>query len=182
MNGEPLRPEHGFPVRVILPGFYGVAHVKWLIRLTLLPTRFRGFYQTQRYIGMRATPNGVQVHEIERQRVKSQIARVEAQPGGGRGAYRVTGAAWSGGDGIRAVEVSTDGGRSWSPARLESARDPYAWVLWSYEWTPSPGTHEVLSRAVDGSGRRQPLARDPSVLTGYVNNWCQKKTVTVPTG
>ena len=77
--------------------------------------------------------------------------------------------------------MSTDGGRVWSPAVLEPSRDPAAWVLWSYDWVgATPGIHEVTARATDGSGRSQPLIRDPGVLTGYVNNWCHRMTVTVP--
>jgi len=181
MNGEVLKPEHGFPVRVILPGLYGLQNVKWLARLTVLAKPFRGFYQTQRYVGMRRTPAGIQVQEIEKQRIKSQIARIEAGPAAGRSSYRVTGAAWSGGDGVRKVEVSTDGGHVWSPAVLEPSRDPSAWVLWSFNWVgATPGMHEVTARATDGSGRSQPLVRDAGVLTGYVNNWCHRVTVTVP--
>jgi DMSO/TMAO reductase YedYZ molybdopterin-dependent catalytic subunit len=180
MNGEPLPPVHGFPARVILPGLYGVLHVKWLARLTVVNKPFLGFYQTQRYVGMQRTPSGVEVQEIHRQRVKSQIARIEPRSNAGKGAYRVFGAAWSGGSGIQKVEVSTDGGKSWSPAALDAARDPSAWVLFTYDWVPSPGTHEVVVRATDGRGRRQPEGRDPSALTGYVNNWWHRKTVSVP--
>jgi DMSO/TMAO reductase YedYZ molybdopterin-dependent catalytic subunit len=180
MNGKPLKPEHGFPVRTILPGLYGVQHVKWLARLTVVDRPYLGFYQTQRYVGMRRVEGGaVRVHAIERQRIKSQIARVEPDPSAGKGVYRVIGAAWSGGDGIRAVDVSTDGGRSWSPARIEASRDPYAWVLFRYSWVPAAGTHEILARATDGSGRTQPLTRDNTQLAGYINNWCHRKSITV---
>jgi DMSO/TMAO reductase YedYZ molybdopterin-dependent catalytic subunit len=179
MNGEPLPPEHGFPVRVILPGLYGVLQVKWLARLTVVREPFRGFYQTQRYVAMQRTEAGTQVREVLRQRVKSQIARVAPLPEKGKGAYRVLGAAWSGGSGIAKVEVSVDGGAGWELAKLES-RDPCAWALFTHDWTPSPGKHEIVARATDGKGRSQPLERDPSALTGYVNNWCHRKTLIVP--
>lgn len=180
MNGQPLRPEHGFPLRVVLPGLYGLQNVKWIVRLTVLNSPYRGFYQTQRYVGMRRTPGGVRVDEIQRQRVKSQIARIEPHGEPASGTYRVTGAAWSGGEGIRQVDVSTDGGSTWKSAVLEPARDPCAWVLWAHSWRALPGTHEVVARATDGLGRSQPLARDSGVLTGYVNNWCHRKAITVP--
>jgi DMSO/TMAO reductase YedYZ molybdopterin-dependent catalytic subunit len=180
MNGGPIPAVHGFPARVILPGIYGALHVKWISRLTVVNRPFRGFYQTQRYVNLQETPAGIQVQEIHRQRVKSQIARIEPAPEKGQGVYRVLGAAWSGGSGIGLVEVSTDGGRSWSAARMEPGRDPAAWVLFRYEWTPRPGTCEVVVRATDGRGRRQPAERDGSFLTGYVNNWWHRKELTVP--
>jgi DMSO/TMAO reductase YedYZ molybdopterin-dependent catalytic subunit len=180
LNSRTLPPEHGFPARAILPGLYGVQHVKWLSRLTVVPRPFHGFYQTQRYVAMVRVQEGVQVREILRQRIKSQIARVAPRPEAGAGTYRATGAAWSGGEGIRKVEVSTDGGRTWNPAEIAESHGPYAWSLWRYDWVPAAGTHEIVVRATDGAGRSQPLQRDPSVLTGYVNNWCHRKTLTVP--
>ena len=180
MNGEPLRPEHGYPVRTVLPGLYGVENVKWLSRLTVVKRPYQGFYQTQRYVGLRQTPQGVKMEEILRQRVKSQIARVVARPTAGKGAYRVTGAAWSGGKEIAQVEVSLDGGKRWGKAETSPPKNAYSWVLWSFDFTAGPGTHEVVARATDAAGRVQPLERDSTVLTGYVNNWCDRKVFTVP--
>lgn len=180
MNGEPLRPEHGFPVRAVLPGLYGVQNVKWLSRLTVVSKPFQGFYQTQRYVGLKSTSEGVRMEEILRQRVKSQIARVSPRPEAGKGAYRATGAAWSGGKEIARVEVSADGGKRWGRAELTPSKNAYSWVLWTYDFTASPGSHEVVARATDAAGRVQPLERDSSVLTGYVNNWCDRKVFTVP--
>jgi len=180
MNGEALRPEHGYPVRALLPGLYGVQNVKWLARLTVVNRPFQGFYQTQRYVGLRQTPQGVRMEEILRQRVKSQIARISPRPEAGKGAYRVTGAAWSGGKSIVQVEVSVDGGRQWRKAELSAAKNEYSWVLWSFDFTAAPGNYEVVARATDASGQAQPLDRDPSILTGYVNNWCERKGFTVP--
>ncbi|MCI0567324.1 MAG: sulfite oxidase [Acidobacteria bacterium] len=180
MNGAPLRPEHGYPARALLPGLYGVQNVKWLARLTVVNKPYQGFYQTQRYVGLRETPQGVRMEEILRQRVKSQIARVFPRPEAGKGAYRVTGAAWSGGRSIVQVEVSLDGGRQWRKADLSPAKNEYSWVLWSQDFTAPPGSYEVVARATDSAGQVQPLERDPSILTGYVNNWCDRKSLTVP--
>jgi DMSO/TMAO reductase YedYZ molybdopterin-dependent catalytic subunit len=180
MNGEPLRPEHGFPVRAFLPGLYGVGNVKWLVRLTLVKEPFRGFYQTQRYVGLRRRGSGVQMQEILRQRVKSQIARIDPRPEAGKGACRASGAAWSGGREIVQVEVSIDGGRRWGKAKVTPATNAYSWVLWTYDFVAPPGSHEAIARATDAGGRRQPLERDAENLTGYINNWCQRKTFTVP--
>jgi DMSO/TMAO reductase YedYZ molybdopterin-dependent catalytic subunit len=180
MNGEALRPEHGYPVRALLPGLYGVQNVKWLIRLTVVNRPYQGFYQTQRYVGLRQTTDGVQMEEILRQRVKSQIARVSPRPEAGKGAYRVNGAAWSGGKPIVQVEVSIDGGKQWRKAVLSPVKNEYSWVLWYLDFTAAPGTYEAVARATDASGQAQPLERDASVLTGYVNNWCERKSFTVP--
>ncbi|HEV8376085.1 MAG TPA: sulfite oxidase [Candidatus Polarisedimenticolia bacterium] len=180
MNGAPLRPEHGFPLRAFLPGLYGVGNVKWLVRLTVVKEPFHGFYQTQRYVGLKRLPAGVQMQEILRQRVKSQIARITARPEAGRGATRATGAAWSGGHEIVQVEVSADGGRHWGKAEVAPAKNAYSWVLWSYDFVAPPGSHELVARATDSAGRQQPPDRDPANLTGYVNNWCQRKSFTVP--
>ena len=181
MNGEPLLPEHGYPLRAVLPGQYSLQNVKWLVRITVLPKPYRGFYETQRYVEMRRLPDGIRVQEIEKMRIKSQIARIVPRSEAGQGAYRITGAAWSGGDGVRQVEVSMDGGRSWRPAALGESRGSYAWTLWSYDWSGArPGVYEVMARATDGLGRSQPITRDSRVLTGYVNNWCESKRLTVP--
>jgi DMSO/TMAO reductase YedYZ molybdopterin-dependent catalytic subunit len=180
MNGEALRPEHGYPVRALLPGLYGAQNVKWLARMTVVNRPYQGFYQTQRYVGLRQTPQGIRMEEILRQRVKSQIARVSPRPEAGKGAYRVTGAAWSGGRSIVKLEVSLDGGKQWRKADLSPAKNEYSWVLWSLDFTAAPGNYEVVARATDSAGQVQPLERDPSVLTGYVNNWCDRKSFTVP--
>ena len=120
------------------------------------------------------------MEEILRQRVKSQIARVTPHSEAGKGAYRVTGAAWSGGKEIAQVEVSVDGGKRWGKAELAPAKNAYSWVLWTYDFTAAPGSHEAVARATDAAGRAQPLERDSTILTGYVNNWCDRKVFTVP--
>ena len=84
----------------------------------------------------------------------------------------VWGFAWSGGAAVRAVEVSTDGGTSWSRAGLESAPRPSTWVRWKYIWPASAGEHVLLSRATDENGNRQPLTRDPARFDSYELNWC----------
>ena len=76
--------------------------------------------------------------------------------------------------------MSTDGGKSWSPAALEPEKDPCAWILFSYDWVSPPGTHEIIVRATDKLGRTQPEQRDPALLAGYVNNWWHRKSLSVP--
>ena len=178
MNDRPLLPVHGYPLRVILPGLYGVQNVKWLVRLTVVDRPYEGFYQTQRYVGLKRVPQGVKMEEILRQRVKSQIARLA--PDGAKGEYRITGAAWSGEGAIVKVEVSADGGGRWEPAEFTPAPNRHSWVLWSRRFKAAPGSHEIVVRATDASGKSQPLQRQPDVLTGYVNNWCERRTLNVP--
>ncbi len=180
MNGKPLLPVHGYPLRVVLPGLYGVQNVKWLIGLTVVDRPYEGFYQTQRYVGLERVPQGVRMEEILRQRVKSQIARLAPDASGKKGEYLIDGAAWSGGGAIARVEVSADGGRRWEPAAFTPSPNEHSWVLWSYRFHAAPGSHEILVRATDASGKSQPLQRDPGILTGYVNNWCERRTLNVP--
>src|SRR5262245_17165089 len=180
MNDKPLLPVHGYPLRVVLPGLYGVQNVKWVIRLTVVDRPYEGFYQTQRYVGLRRVPQGVKMEEILRQRVKSQIARLAPDPSGKKGEYRITGAAWSGEGAITRVEVSADGGGRWEQAEFTPAPNRHSWVLWSHRFSAAPGAREIVVRATDASGKSQPLQRDPAVLTGYVNNWCERRTLNVP--
>jgi DMSO/TMAO reductase YedYZ molybdopterin-dependent catalytic subunit len=180
MNGKPLLPVHGYPLRVVLPGLYGLQNVKWVIRLTVVDRPYEGFYQTQRYVGLKRVPQGVKMEEILRQRVKSQVARIAPDASGRKGEYRITGAAWSGEGAIVKVEVSADGGGRWEPAEFSAAPNQHSWVLWSHRFSASPGAHEIVVRATDASGKSQPLQRDPVVLTGYVNNWCERRTLNVP--
>jgi DMSO/TMAO reductase YedYZ molybdopterin-dependent catalytic subunit len=164
MNGEPLSPSHGFPLRAIVPGWYGMASVKWLNKLVVTDREFRGYFQTSDYtywerrdgLPMQLLP----VAEVE---VKAEIARPilhEVLPA--YSVYRVHGAAWTGESEIAAVEVSTDGGASWAPAQLLGKPERYAWRLWEFHWrTPArAGRHALMARATDARGRTQPLQRD----------------------
>src|ERR1700730_11675197 len=86
--------------------------------------------------------------------------------------YPISGYAWTGEGVIRRVEVSVDGGRIWSAAKLDTALRPFTWVRWTYSWKAKPGEHLLMSRAEDSAGNRQPLARDPERLDSYELNWC----------
>jgi DMSO/TMAO reductase YedYZ molybdopterin-dependent catalytic subunit len=171
MNGEELPSRHGFPVRAIVAGWYGMASVKWLTRVIVTERPFAGYYQTSDYAfwDRRAgIPSLTAVTEIE---VKSSIARPaagEVLPAGKD--YRVRGAAWAGGAAVARVEVSTDAGKTWQLARLLGSAVPFAWRLWEFDWkSPSAGKHVLMAKATDREGREQPLARDPNRL-GYAIN------------
>jgi DMSO/TMAO reductase YedYZ molybdopterin-dependent catalytic subunit len=160
MNGAPLPPEHGFPLRLIVPGWYGIANVKWLTRIEVLRTRWEGRFMTRDYVTIREeTRNGETVWTetlVGRALLKSVPARVTRL----NGQYRIIGAAWGGP--IARVEVQIDQG-SWVPATIDRSQEAeFAWKIWSLDWaTPAPGEHGITSRAIDTAGRIQPAMDDP---------------------
>jgi DMSO/TMAO reductase YedYZ molybdopterin-dependent catalytic subunit len=178
MNGEPLTPEHGAPARLLVPGWYGMASVKWLAEVRALREPFRGFYQAEHYVYRQQ--RGALDAPVTTMRVKSIIASPAegARLAAGQ-AVRVAGHAWSGAAAIRRVEVSDDGGRAWRPATLGKPASPYAWTPWRLDWTPTrEGRVTLLSRATDAAGNAQPLEAPWNAL-GYGNNECGHVTVDV---
>ena len=173
MNGEPLTRLHGHPVRAVVPGWYAVASIKWLTRIVVADRPFLGFFQSLEYTRFDRQHGLASVVPVTELQVKAQVARPvrdEAIPRGS--AYRVFGAAWSGESEIARVEVSTDGGQSWSDARLLGELAPHAWRLWEHAWKvpEAPGRAVVMARATDRLGRTQPAARDPDRRTYMINH------------
>lgn len=164
MNGLPLSPAHGYPVRLIVPGYYGMASVKWLTRIIVSETPFAGYFPTidyARWDEQHGHPVRVPLSEMS---VKSLIARpVRRETIPARTAYRVYGAAWTGDSEIARVEMSIDEGRHWEPAKLLGSSYRNAWRLWEWIWqAPSkPGRHTLLSRAIDERGYVQPVSHNP---------------------
>jgi DMSO/TMAO reductase YedYZ molybdopterin-dependent catalytic subunit len=164
MNGEDLTPAHGYPVRAIVPGHYGMASVKWLNRILVIDREFRGYFQTTDYtLWERNNGYPIQLLPIREIEVKAEIARpalYETVPA--NSVYRMFGAAWTGESEIAKVEVSVDGAKTWSPAQLLGDSVKYAWRLWEYHWsTPAQcGRYTVMARATDTRGRTQPMHRD----------------------
>lgn len=163
MNGEPLPHEHGFPVRLIVPGWYGVAHVKWLSRIDVTDRRWAGRFMTRDYVTIREEPRaeGETVWTqkvVGPARVKSIPARVISL--GGR--YRIEGAAWGGP--IDRVEVRVDNG-PWVSATITRGKEQdFAWKFWTLDWIGvTSGEHTITSRAVGRQGSIQPSADDPSL-------------------
>jgi DMSO/TMAO reductase YedYZ molybdopterin-dependent catalytic subunit len=159
VEGQPLPAVRGFPVRLLVPGWYGVANVKWLDRIELSPRRFMGKFMARDYVTIMGRQVGDTVEwtetSVTRQLVKSVTARV-TRPSSGGGKYIVQGVAYGDGTPIDKVEVQVDGG-AWQPAKLEANRSPYAWTFWSYEIDPpAAGAHTVASRATYRLGRTQP--------------------------
>jgi hypothetical protein len=169
MNGEPLEPIHGYPVRLFVPGWYGVASVKWLSRIEVLDRVFDGYFQTVKYTVQRATARGaIETVVLGPMAVKSEIIRPRSGERLGVGANRVAGIAWAGEEPIERVEVSADGGRTWNLAALVGPRAAYSWTLWEYMWhVDQPGNYSLLARATSASGQVQPVQHDP-LNGGYV--------------
>jgi DMSO/TMAO reductase YedYZ molybdopterin-dependent catalytic subunit len=173
MNGRDLSPRHGFPVRAVVPGWYGMASVKWLSRILLVESPFAGYFQTFDYSYFErrhGIPSLVPVTENE---VKCQIARParhEVVPKNRD--YRVHGAAWAGESDVSKVEVSTDGGKTWAEATLTGEAVHHAWRLWEWNWrTPhEPGHASMLARATDQRGRVQPMTRDVDRRTVMISH------------
>jgi DMSO/TMAO reductase YedYZ molybdopterin-dependent catalytic subunit len=164
MDGKPLPAEHGFPLRLILPGWYGMAQVKWLERIEVIDRRYEGRQMARNYQSLRAlkTPEGTLWLDtsISRNNLKSVIARVTRRRAGGRFEYRITGAAWGGAARIETVEVQCDGG-PWRPATITQRNGDAAWLLWSIDWKDvSPGRHVLVSRAKNARGEIQPTREE----------------------
>jgi sulfane dehydrogenase subunit SoxC len=183
MNGAPLPPQHGFPLRLVVPGWYGMASVKWLERISVLDRPFDGYQQARGY-RLRQLP------DEEGEPVSRMVPRSLMIPPGipdfatrerrlERGRCTVRGRAWSGFGGVAHVEVSADSGLSWSGARLGAQPSRWAWRAWEWDWDPrEPGVYELCCRATDRAGNVQPLEA-PWNLGGYANNEVHRVPVTV---
>lgn len=182
MNGELLQPSHGAPARLFVPGWYGVASVKWLSRIEVVDRPFRGYFQSVKYTVQRRNRSGVETVVVGPMAVKSEILRPHADNLLAPGANRIFGVAWAGEEAVAGVEVSTDDGQSWFPADLIGMRAPYSWTLWEYLWeVAEPGVYNLLSRATSGGGQVQPTDHD-SLNGGYMIHHSRPTTVTVEAG
>jgi DMSO/TMAO reductase YedYZ molybdopterin-dependent catalytic subunit len=187
MNGEPLPAEHGAPVRLIAPGWYGVANVKWLTRIEVTDRRFAGRFMSRDYVTIREEQRDGQTTwtftTVGRDRLKSAPAKVVRR----RRGYAVMGAAW--GAPIARVEVQVDDG-PWEEARLREGRgagrrdDGFAWVFWRLGLGRlAPGEHTIRSRAIDVDGNVQPAPDDPflaSKRTFWESNGQIARRVLIP--
>jgi DMSO/TMAO reductase YedYZ molybdopterin-dependent catalytic subunit len=179
MNGEPLEPIHGFPVRLLVPGWYGVASVKWLSRIQAINHAFKGYYQTKKYTFQVETPQGLKTVVVGPMVVKSELVRPRDGDTVGLGTNRLFGIAWAGQDAVARVELSTDGGESWCDAELMGPSAPFSWTLWEYLWeVAQPGRYELVVRATSTSGQTQPDEYDP-LLHGYMIHVPRRYELTV---
>lgn len=173
MNEIELPPEHGFPVRAIVPGWFAVASIKWLQRVIVTDKPFNGYYQTLDYAFWKRADESVELTPLSELQIKAEIAQPRAGEIVAANSYvRVYGAAWSGTGEITKVEVSTDNGSSWKEAKLDSKSEPNAWRLWEFDWkTPAKtGKVALIARATDSSGQTQPTERDPNRGTYMINH------------
>jgi DMSO/TMAO reductase YedYZ molybdopterin-dependent catalytic subunit len=183
MNGEPLPPQHGFPLRLVVPGWYGMTNVKWLERIELVDTPFAGYQNAWSY-RLRQTEDEEGV-PLNRMQPRSLLAPpgvpefMTRERMVAAGEVLLEGRAWSGLAPVESVEVSSDGGETWSAAALEpDGGEPWAWRGWTYRWDAEPGEHVLCCRARDAAGNEQP--REPAWnLGGYANNAVQAVRVTV---
>lgn len=161
MNGVPLPRAYGGPVRALIPGWYGTYQVKWLTRLEVIDRSFDGVFMTRSW-RLRRTVNGsLRDEPVSQIAVKSLITSPGPGQRLGLGAQTIRGLAWSGGNDIASVRVTTDGGATWSFAELLDPSAPYAWRMWELRWQPSaPGGYTLMARATDTSGAAQPFGYD----------------------
>lgn len=180
MNGEPLTPEHGFPLRLLVPGWYGMASVKWLKRIEVIDYAFKGFHQTEYYVY--TNEGAYDGHERERvtsMRVKSFVLSHTRGQALASGKHNIHGVAWSGEGHVTKVEVSTDDGKTWAVARLDESESPYSWQKWRFDWNADqPGYYLLRSRATNANGDCQPM-NAPWNFRGFANNSIHAVPVTV---
>ncbi len=175
MNGTPLTKNHGFPARALVPGWIGAASCKWLTEINVLDSEFAGNFMSPGYRfpnqpGRPGEPvKPEDTHPLTAINVKSVISVPLDGSKVKSGKLTIHGAAWAGEADIVKVDVSTDRGTTWNPAKLGRDQAHYAWRLWSYDWTAKTGDYSILSRATDSQGRTQPATAiwNPS---GYLYN------------
>jgi DMSO/TMAO reductase YedYZ molybdopterin-dependent catalytic subunit len=157
MNGEELPPDHGAPVRALVPGWIGVSSVKWVGRIQVAEEPLFSDWNTTSYVlvGPGYQPEGRAKGPVVTTQVVKSALELPWPARLGRGPQTLHGRSWSGTGSIKTVEVRVDQG-PWAPAPLEAPNEPAAWVRWSYPWEASPGEHTISVRATDSLGNRQP--------------------------
>ena len=183
INGRPLPPQHGFPLRLIVPGWYGMTSVKWLRSITVVDEAFQGYQQATAYHYRTSTDGpGEPVTRILPRALmvppgmpdfmtRTRLVRPSMQ--------RIEGRAWSGRAPVARVEFSADGGSTWAAATLEEPPSQFAWHRWTCTWNATrPGEYELCARATDTGGNTQPVEQDWN-LEGVQNNGMQRVRVVV---
>jgi DMSO/TMAO reductase YedYZ molybdopterin-dependent catalytic subunit len=178
LNDRFLPRRNGFPARALFPGWYAMDSVKWLRRLIVVgpgdePGNLQTSGMSKVYNRIRETsPGERKVERLTEIQVKSAIAWPADQMKLPAAGHVIRGFAWTGKGLVRGVEISTNGGNTWTPAQIESRPKPFSWVRWRHSWAAPPGDHVLMSRGTDDAGRSQPLARDRTRKDGYELNYC----------
>jgi DMSO/TMAO reductase YedYZ molybdopterin-dependent catalytic subunit len=173
MNDVDLPPQHGFPLRAIVPGWYAMASIKWLQRIIVTDKPFMGYYQTLDYAFWRRRGDMAELVPLSELQLKAEIAQpVAGEIIPANTTVRVHGAAWTGDGEIAKVELSTNGGSTWNETKLIGESKPNAWRLWEFDWrTPAKsGPATLIARATDSKGRSQPAERDWDRGTYMINH------------
>ncbi len=173
LNGEDLPPAHGYPLRGVVGGWYGMASIKWLTRIIVTDKPHQGFWQTLDYSYFERRDGGlphlVPVTALDPKAVIAKPSLNEVVPVGK--AYTLHGAAWAGENKVGQVEVSTDGGKTWGRAKLAEQASSLTWTFWEHSWTPAVrGPASLVVRCSDAKGNRQPDKRDPDRRTSRINH------------
>ena len=166
MNDVMLPNEHGFPLRAIVPGIYGMMNAKWITEIEVTDQVYLGYWQERGWSNdARIKTTSIIYYPTSNVQVNSSTP--------------IAGVAFAGDRGISKVEVSVDGGNTWNEATLKPPRSPDSWVLWAYEWTPTAtGTANIIVRATDGQGQLQ----DPTVVQPFPNGASGYSTIQVTVG
>lgn len=176
MNGSALPPEHGFPLRALVSGWYGMDSVKWLTRIEVSQEPFQGYFQQQHYVALKA--NGDR-QIITRMRVNSKFLRPSDAEEIHAKTYQIEGVAWAGEAKIAKVELRFDQSGPWQPTELAQSPTPMVWTPWTFPWKiPQPRLYKIEVRATDDQGNTQPLSRDPDRKDDYELNTPHRITVT----
>ncbi len=182
MNGELLQPQHGYPLRLLVPGWYGMASVKWLDRIEAVTEPFQGYQMVRAYRYAQAPDDLGEPITLIRVRalmippgIPDFMTRTRLVHSG---SVALTGRAWAGRLSVSRVEVSVDSGSTWSEAQVGEAASPYTWRSWTFLWNAKPGAYTLCVRATDSEGNVQPLDQQWN-FGGYGNNGVQRVDVIV---
>ena len=177
MNGTALPADHGFPLRALVGGWYGMDSVKWLTRIEIIDQPFQGYFQQKHYVAIR--DNGER-RPVTHMLVNSKFLRPSEGEEIAVKTYRVEGTAWAGERRIAKVELRVGSGGTWQPACVPASSEAMTWIAWSYDWhVPGPGKYTIDVRATDDQGHAQPDARESGRQDAYEFNAPHRITVVV---
>ncbi len=172
MNGKAIKPAHGHPLRAVLGGWYGMAAVKWLSKITVVEKPYDGFWQTMDYSYYSRTKDGAaSLVPVSKGQPKAVITNLGEGSTVELKEQKVIGLAWAGEDMPKTVEFSDDGGVTWQAATIDGKAEPFRWIGWTINWKPkAKGVAKLVARCTDSAGTTQPDKRDPDRRTYMINH------------